>query len=1144
MYYEFKAAGLAKGLLLAFLAAFQATQVSTAQTQTGEVDHVIIVSVDGLRSDLIQQGSPEAYPGFARLLGEGASTLNARIDPDFSSTLPNHTAMVTGRYVLGSGGHGWTGNVDPPPGATLHGSGYVASAFDVVHDRGGRTGLFASKTKFSLLDTSYNAANGALDVTGTDQGRDKIDVYSFAPNGSQILDAFVSQSEAAPFQLAMLHIAEPDIAGHALGWTEDDVSAYAYAVRLVDHLIADLLNYLETDSRYAGRTAVILTSDHGGTDFGHSAHTAAINFTIPFLVWGGSVEAGGDLYAMSPARIDPGTSHLTRAQDQAAPAIRNGDAANLAMGLLGLPPVVGSALNALQTLRVRPGAPVPQPPTASFSIVQNGSTVELDGNASIDPEGGALSYAWDLGDGTVATGPTVSQTYSGSGSFLVTLTVTDEQGLTGESSEYVTVGVATATVSFRNGAAPTAGYSGSRDTKLLSDRPGQNFGSDPVLEADGFPAYAVLMGWDLESLPAGAGVQSASVEFTVNDVSGDTYGLFAVNRPWVGSEATWNVASSGQSWSIGGAAGADRGDDPLATFVPSRLGRTTVDLNALGLETVQRWVVDPSANHGFVIDIIQGSDGVDIASAESSVSSRPELTITYSTDPNSTVNLPPVADLVVSPDNPVVGVNADFDARASSDLDGSIVTYTWDFGDGQSASGPLVGHTYSAVGQYTVRLTVTDDDGLSAVAQQLLVVLGEQVELVVFQDGVSPQAGYAGTRDTKLKVDDPNRRFGGDPDLEVDGSPDYGALLAWDISSVPTGATVLSASMRLSVFDPSNDTYEVYAMNRPWSESEATWREASDGIDWQSEGAAGRADADDRVLGLLRNPGTGNTAIPLNENGLAVVQGWVDNPASNFGFLIQDYDRGNDGIDFHSREASDESDRPRLEIEYTLAGAPANRVNVTNDSGVAVTIQAASEVADRPLLSTLMSSVAGMVSSPSVVDDGATQAAREYRISTESNRSLVLAVAPADSGRVDGTFAREARMSVGSANWDLYRRTLQRGGSGVGVPEGGILFVAGATQPATTTHAAPEVATNGSGLEAYPNPFGTILRINHPQLGSGQVELADVLGRRVALIELVDGKASFDARHLSVGTYFLHPVGSRGSENGLGMRSLVVTKGN
>jgi hypothetical protein len=59
-----------------------------------------------------------------------------------------------------------------------------------------------------------------------------------------------------------------------------------------------------------------------------------------------------------------------------------------------------------------------------------------------------------------------------------------------------------------------------------------------------------------------------------------------------------------------------------------------------------------------------------------------------------------------------------FDASGSYDIDGEIVSYHWDFGDGATSDGASTRHAYSADGVYVVRLTVTDDDGLAATAER------------------------------------------------------------------------------------------------------------------------------------------------------------------------------------------------------------------------------------------------------------------------------------------------------------------------------------------------------------------------------------------------------------------------------------------
>ncbi|WP_431220367.1 PKD domain-containing protein [Leifsonia xyli] len=73
-------------------------------------------------------------------------------------------------------------------------------------------------------------------------------------------------------------------------------------------------------------------------------------------------------------------------------------------------------------------------------------------------------------------------------------------------------------------------------------------------------------------------------------------------------------------------------------------------------------------------------------------------------------NQPPTASFTAG----VNGLAVAVDGSASSDPDGSIVSYAWTFGDGGTASGVTAGHTYAAAGTYTITLTVKDNAGATA----------------------------------------------------------------------------------------------------------------------------------------------------------------------------------------------------------------------------------------------------------------------------------------------------------------------------------------------------------------------------------------------------------------------------------------------
>jgi hypothetical protein len=343
-------------LSLSLLAAGDSMLISSA---VHGAEHVIHISVDGLNAKTLESviDSGDA-PTFKRLRDEGATTFNARTDFTHTVTLPNHTSMITGRPVFppaGMGpqvGHHWIENDVPQRDTTLHknhpAAEYVASTFDVAHDAGLATAMYASKDKFVIYDQSYNETAGREHVNG----RDKIDVYYFQDDGepqySASLNArLLADMAARHFNYVFVHYRDTDSVGHSLGWGS---KAYRQTIKTVDGYLAELLQLIDADPALAGKTAIVLTTDHGGLWYDHSAETLPPNYTIPLMVWGAGV-GRGDLYKMNAeSRADPGDSRPD--YNASGQPIRNGDTGNLAIALLGLPPIPGSLINAKQDLRI------------------------------------------------------------------------------------------------------------------------------------------------------------------------------------------------------------------------------------------------------------------------------------------------------------------------------------------------------------------------------------------------------------------------------------------------------------------------------------------------------------------------------------------------------------------------------------------------------------------------------------------------------------------------------------------------------------------------------------------------------------------------------------------------------------------------
>ena len=327
----------------------KATVVLTAPTDESAdnaIDRVIAISIDGLNPDAIQKLGKSRTPAFHRLMGEGAYTLNARTVREQTHTLPNHIAMLTGRRVDDEhGGHGYTGNFDN--GSTVHQAAghYVASVFDVVHDHGDSTALFASKRKFDLCERTWNT-HGRPDPIGRNDGRAKIDRFTIDGDNTRLVTKLIAELRRSPREFTFVHLSLPDRVGHTYGFMGQE---YLDAVQYTDRLLGRILDTVAVRPALRGNMLVILTADHGGSGAGHSSASRVQNYRIPFMAWGPGVAAGRNLYGLNPDFRSPGAR---RSSYRGKQPIRNADLANLVTDALDLPPVPGSEFDSPRTLNV------------------------------------------------------------------------------------------------------------------------------------------------------------------------------------------------------------------------------------------------------------------------------------------------------------------------------------------------------------------------------------------------------------------------------------------------------------------------------------------------------------------------------------------------------------------------------------------------------------------------------------------------------------------------------------------------------------------------------------------------------------------------------------------------------------------------
>ena len=274
------------------LAACEASPTGSAAAHLATPDRVVLISIDGLRGDAIAQ-----MPTLTALRDRGLWTDSMRtVLP--ALTVPGHLSMLTGRDVTTLGIV--SNDLDEHYALNLVMNG-ASTVFDWVRGAGGTTSAVAGAA-FVPPDRRADAQRlfGVDTLVAADVSEDSIRAQAVA----------LERSGRQP-TLLFVHFSGADLAGHDSGWIVPgarttagaDVLAPGYlaAALRVDSAIAGLWAGIAADVE-AGRTALIVTADHGGGHGEHCVNDMPANRehctsqpgdrTIPFLLIAKGVSSG------------------------------------------------------------------------------------------------------------------------------------------------------------------------------------------------------------------------------------------------------------------------------------------------------------------------------------------------------------------------------------------------------------------------------------------------------------------------------------------------------------------------------------------------------------------------------------------------------------------------------------------------------------------------------------------------------------------------------------------------------------------------------------------------------------------------------------------------------------------------------------
>lgn len=220
---------------------------------------------------------------------------------------------------------------------------------------------------------------------------------------------------------------------------------------------------------------------------------------------------------------------------------------------------------------------------------------------------------------------------------------------------------------------------------------------------------------------------------------------------------------------------------------------------------------------------------------------------------------------------------------------------------------------------------------------RLLLAIGVGIFLVRPANGIAASVGLHPAADTSIYSAFPTFNFGGGTTLTAGGRPQGGqsrALMLFDIhDNLPAGAIIQSATLRLTVVDTPNrevnSVFDLNALSASWAEgtgsdrggspagpNAATWnnRFGTSGSPWKTPGG----DFSASVSAFVSVLGDGSYTFRSTAALVSDVQGWLNNPANDFGWILRSESEQIGGSIRRFGSHGDFGNSPVLTIQYAV----------------------------------------------------------------------------------------------------------------------------------------------------------------------------------------------------------------------------------